>query len=94
MLSVSMSMCGGGVYRNFLHTVHFSYESETILKKQRLGLPWWLSIENPACKAGDTSLISGPGRFHMPRSNQAHMMQILKVACPRARAPQQEMAPH
>ena len=34
-------------------------------------------VQNPSAIAGDTSLIPGPGRFHMPRGNQAHMPQLL-----------------
>ena len=35
------------------------------------GLPWWLSgkKKSPPANAGDTCLIPGPGRSHMPQSN-------------------------
>ena len=33
------------------------------------GLPWWLHDKNLHARAGDTSSIPGPGRFHRPRSN-------------------------
>ena len=31
--------------------------------------------KDPPAKAGDMGLISGPGRFHMPWSNEAHVPQ-------------------
>ena len=30
-------------------------------------------VENLPASAGDTDSIPGPGRFHMPQGNQAHM---------------------
>ena len=29
-------------------------------------------VMNPPANAGDTSLVPGPGRFHMPWGNEAH----------------------
>ena len=49
--------------------------------------------ENLPASAGDTGSISGLGRFHVPRSSQAHVMQLLKPACPGAHAPQLESSP-
>ena len=47
--------------------------------------------------AGDMGSIPGPGRFHMPRSSQAHVPQLLspraattEAHVPRAYARQQE----
>ena len=34
-------------------------------------------LKNPPAKAGDTGSIPGPGRSHMPRSNEAHAPQPL-----------------
>ena len=45
--------------------------------------------KNPCAIAVDTSLISGPGRFHMPQSDQAHAPQLLNL-CSRARPPQEK----
>ena len=35
-------------------------------------------VKNPPANAGDTGLIPGPGRSHMPRSNEARAPQLLK----------------
>ena len=29
-------------------------------------------VKYPPANAGDTGLVPGPGRFHMPRGNEAH----------------------
>ena len=34
-------------------------------------------VRNPPANGGDTSLIPGLGRFHMPRGNLAHVPQLL-----------------
>ena len=39
-------------------------------------LPWSRVVKNPPANAGDTSLILGPGRSHMPRSNEACVPQL------------------
>ena len=44
-------------------------------------------VKNPPANAGDTGLSLGPGRSHMPRSNQAHAPQLLSLHS-RAREPQ------
>ena len=43
--------------------------------------------KDPPAKAGDMGLISGPGRFHMPWSNEAHMPQP-RSWCSGVREPQ------
>ena len=47
------------------------------------GLPWWLSGKESPASAGDTGLISDPGRSHVLWSNQAHVPQLLSL-CSRA----------
>ena len=42
---------------------------------------------------GDTGLIPGPGRFHMPHGNQAHGLQLLKPASLRGCAWQPDKPP-
>ena len=37
-------------------------------------------VENPPANAGDTGSSPGPGRSHMPQSNKAHVLQLLKSA--------------
>ena len=66
------------------------------MKKLTMGaslvVQWY---KNPPCNAGDTGSIPGPGRYHMLRSNEACVLQLLsppepqllKPTCPRARAP-------
>ena len=44
-------------------------------------------VKNPLANAGDTGSILGLGRSHMPRSNKAHVPQLL-ILCSRAREPQ------
>ena len=72
-------------------------ENNSIFKNKNTGLPSGIVDKNPPANSRDTGLIPGPGKFHMPRSNLAHVPQILSPcaatteACvPRARAPQQE----
>ena len=36
--------------------------------------------KNPPANVGDTGLIPGLGRFHMPWSNQAHVPQLLSLS--------------
>ena len=83
--------------------------SQHIIEQQALsrdeGFPGGSVVKNPADNAGDTGSISGPGRSHVPWSNQAsvpqllslcpraHVLQLLKPACPGASAPQQEKPP-
>ena len=66
-----------------------------------MGFPGGSVVNSPAI-AGDMGSNPGPGRFHMPQSNQAHTPQLLslcsraqeprllKPMCPRAPPPQQE----
>ena len=49
-------------------------------------------VENPPANAGDTGLSPGLGRSHMPRSNWAHVPQLLSL---RSRASEpQLLSPH
>ena len=52
-------------------------------------------VKNPPANAGDTGSSSGPGRFHMPQSNWAHVPQLLssRATTTEARTPQQEKPP-
>ena len=36
------------------------------IKEEMAGFPWWLSGKSPPANAGDTGLIPGPGRSHVP----------------------------
>ena len=56
--------------------------------------------KNPPANAGDTGLIPGLRRFHMPQNNYAPPLQLLRphaatteAQAPRACAPQQEKPP-
>ena len=53
------------------------------------GSPGGTVVKNPPANAGDTGSIPGPGRSHMPRSNEAHASQLQSLLS-RARALQQE----
>ena len=57
-------------------------------------------VKNLLANERDMGSIPGPGRSHMPRSNQAREPQLLSPCAtateahmPRARAPQQEKPP-
>ena len=61
------------------------------------GFPGGLVVKNPPANAGDMDSSPGPGRSHMPRSNQAHAPQLLSPCAttteahmPRTHAPQQK----
>ena len=51
------------------------------------GFPGDSMVKNLPANAGDMGLIPGPGRSHMPWSNQAQMPQLLSP-CSRAQEPQ------
>ena len=44
-------------------------------------------VKNPPANAGDTSSSPGPGKSHMPQSNEAHAPQLLSLSS-RAHVPQ------
>ena len=46
-------------------------------------------VKNPPANAGDMGLIPGPGRSHMPRSNEACVPQLL-ILSSRACVPQEK----
>ena len=46
-------------------------------KVPREDFPGGAVVKNPPANAGDTGLSPGPGRSHMPRSNEARAPQIL-----------------
>ena len=46
-------------------------------------------VKNLPASAGDMGSIAGPGRSHMPRSDQVRMLQLVKPAHPGAHALQQ-----
>ena len=47
----------------------------------------------PGCPVVNNLPANAPGRFHVPRSNEGSMPQVLKPIGPRAHAPQQEKPP-
>ena len=55
-------------------------------------LPGGAVVKNLPANAGDTGSIPGPGRSHVPWSNEAHAPQLLSL-CSRAREPQL-LSPH
>ena len=52
-----------------------------------LGFPGGAVVKNPPANAGDTGSSPGPGRSHMPRSNEARAPQLLSLRS-RAHEPQ------
>ena len=70
------------VWESFRHSfVYISYFNKFYFQKiiQR-GSPCGSMVKNPLVNAGDTSLSPGPGRSHMPRSNQTHAPQQLSMS--------------
>ena len=63
-----------------------------VIEMQYLASQVALVVKNPTANAGDTDLIPGLGRSHMPSSNQAHAPQLLSPSS-RARELQQERLP-
>ena len=51
------------------------------------GFPGGTVVKNPPANAGDTGSSPGPGRSHMPWSNQARAPQLLSLRS-RAHGPQ------
>ena len=51
------------------------------------GFPGGAVVKNPPANAGDTDSSPGPGRSHMPRSNEARAPQLLSLRS-RAHKPQ------
>ena len=45
------------------------------------GFPRGSVVRNLPASAGDMGSIPDPGRFHMPHSNQARVLQVLKPMC-------------
>ena len=43
------------------------------------GFPGGAVVKNPPANAGDMGSSPGPGRFHMPRSNEARAPQLLSL---------------
>ena len=60
--------------------------------EKNTGFPGGAVVKNPPANAGDTGSSPGPGRFHMPWSNKAHVPQLLSLRS-RAREPQL-LSPH
>ena len=44
-------------------------QSNSFVKKLFWDFPGGTVVKNPPANAGDTGLIPGPGRSHMPRNN-------------------------
>ena len=54
--------------------------TEEWIKKIWRGFPGGAVVENPPANVGDTGSSPGPGRSHMPRSNEVRVLQLLKPA--------------
>jgi len=54
---------------------------ECVQKNIRWDVPSGTVGKNPPANAGNMGLIPGLGRFHMPRSNEAPVSQLLKPSC-------------
>ena len=56
------------------------YSNPVPLKKLVLGFPGGAVVKNPPANARDKGASPGPGRSHMPQSNEARAPQLLKPA--------------
>ena len=52
---------------------------EWIKKMWYMGFPGCKVVKNLPANTGDTGSSPGPGRSHMPRSNYAHVPQLLSL---------------
>ena len=58
-----------------------------MIKNKFGGFPGGTVVKNPPANAGGTGSSPGPGRSHMPRSNEPRVPQLLSL-CSKARKPQ------
>ena len=70
-----------------LSTLLDSLSVVTHIKHKRRDFPGGAVVKNLPANAGDTSSSPGPGRSHVPRSNEARAPQLLSLRS-RAREPQ------
>ena len=70
-------------YFPFLYTHAYTYMNITLSYLQDCSdwedFPGGAVVKNPPANAGDTGSSPGPGRSHMPRSNEAHAPQLLSL---------------
>ena len=64
--------------------------NEILSKRSFLDFPNSPEVKNLRVNAGDTGLIPGPGRFHMPWDNEAHVPQLLSPGTLEPRSPARE----
>ena len=69
---------------------HRERQRERERQGQREGLPGGPVVKHPPANLGDTGSLPGPGRSHMPKSNQAHAPQLLRSLYSRTQALQQK----
>ena len=62
-----------------LNTQEINEEIKEEIKKYLEGLPGGSVVKNPSANARDTGLIPSPGRPHIPRRNETHTPQLLKL---------------
>ena len=67
--------------------------NEILSKRSFLDFPNSLEVKNLCVNAGDTGLIPGPGRFHMPWDNEAHVPQLLSPGTLEPCSPTREATP-
>ena len=77
--------------------MNYTYYMSCYKKSSFWGFPGGAVVKNPPANVGDMGSSPGPGRSHMPWSNQACAPQLLslratttEVRAPRSHAPQQE----
>ena len=66
---------------------HYTDQKNPDTKKVHMDFPGGAVVKNPPANTGDMGSSPGPGRSHMPWSNEARVSQLLSL-CSRAREPQ------
>ena len=73
-------------------TIASKLENMWSKKMKTREFPGGAAVKNPPANVGDTGSSPGPGRSHVPGSNEAHVPQLLSL-CSRACEPQL-LSPH
>ena len=55
------------------------YAAALFKNSKSMGCPGGLAVKNPPANAGDMGSVPGPGRFHVPWSNEEQPLQREKV---------------
>ena len=74
--SSSLTACTCGVYGS----INNFPEVCPSVSREKQNFPGGAVVKNQPARAGDTSLIPGPGRSHMLQDNKLHVPQLLSLS--------------